>query len=107
MSELFETKKPDILDKMDKTWVGILVGLLVPLLSYFVIYLVMYSHLEFSYFFEISRMKNTAPGIIRTMVFANLPIFLLGNIIKRFLFCKGIFISSILYIMIMLAINYL
>ncbi len=94
-------------DKIDIPIVGFVIGLLVPLITYFVIYITQYKHLDFGYFIEISTMKNTAPILLRTMVFPNLPLFLIANIFKKFLICRGIFISSMLIILAMLIIKFL
>lgn len=94
-------------EKIDIPIVGFLLGLIVPMITYFIIYFIQYNHLEFSYFFETSKMKYTAPVLLRVMVFPNLPLFLIFNIFKKFLICRGIFIASILIIGAMLMIKYL
>jgi hypothetical protein len=102
-----EERKIPLLDRMDVPITGFIIGLLVPLVVYFVIYFTKYSHQDFSYFVEISQRKMTAPTLLRVMVFPNLPIFLVFNILKKFLICRGIFIASILIIGAMLLIKYL
>ena len=92
---------------LDWAWLGFVVGIIVPIIVYFVIYLTQYNHIDFGYFVQISMMKNTSVIILRTMAFANLPIFLLANILKKFSFCRGIFIATILILIPMLIINFL
>lgn len=102
-----ETEKISFWHRIDLPIVGFLIGIIVPLITYFIIYFTQYSHHNFSYFFEISTMKFTAPSLLRIMVFPNLPIFLIFNIFKKFLICRGLFIASILFIGAMLMIKYL
>lgn len=102
-----EQKALSFWDKIDTPLVGFVIGWMVPAITFIVLYLTQYKHLEFGYFLEISSMKNTAPILLRTMVFPNLPIFLVANIFKKFMICRGIFISSILIILAMLIIKYL
>lgn len=94
-------------DKVDIPVVGFVIGVIVPFVTYLIIYNIQFNHLPFKDFYEISLMKNTAPTLLRTMVFPNLPIFLIFNIFKKFLICRGIFIATILFIGAMLMIKYL
>ncbi|MCO5233504.1 MAG: hypothetical protein LC105_00085 [Chitinophagales bacterium] len=93
--------------KLDNAFFGFLIGFLIPLLMFFIIYFNQYSHYDFSHFLKISTMKHTAPSILKTMVFPNMIVFLIGNMTKFFLFCKGIFYASFLIIVAMLLIKYL
>ncbi|HZH68124.1 MAG TPA: hypothetical protein VFD65_02905 [Chitinophagales bacterium] len=94
-------------DRNDIPIVGFAIGLIIPIITYFVLYFVQYSHWDFMDFVYQSKMKNTAPILLRTMVFTNLPVFLVFNIFKKFMICKGIFSASILFIAPMLIIKYL
>lgn len=102
-----EKRELSFWDRIDVPIVGFVIGWIVPIITFFVIYVTKYKHLEFGHFLEISTMKNTAPILLRTMVFPNLPVFLVANIFKKFLICRGIFISSMLIILAMLIIKYL
>lgn len=102
-----EFKELGFWDRIDIPWVGFLIGLIVPVITYFVIYLIQYNHWEFADYLYQSKMKNTAPMILRIMVFPNLPIFLGFNFFKKFMICQGIFSASILFIVPMLLIKFL
>lgn len=102
-----EENKLSFWEKADKPIVGFVIGWFVPLITYFVVYFTQYSHYDFGHFWDISRMKHTAPVLLRVMVFPNLPVFLAFNMAKKFMLCRGIFISSILIILAMLIIKYL
>ncbi len=100
-------KELDFWDKADIPWVGFLIGIVLPVLTYFILYFVQYSHWEFSDYLHQSTMKNTAPIILRTVVFPNLPVFLAFNFFRKFMICQGIFSASVLFITPMLIIKYL
>jgi amino acid permease len=99
--------KVSFLTKIDHRPIGFIVGIIVPFITYFVVYFTQYGHLPFSEFFHVSKMENTAPLILRFMVFPNLLFFLFGNITKKFSFCWGLFYASILFILPMLLIKFL
>jgi amino acid permease len=94
-------------NKIDNRVIGFIVGMIVPFVTYFVVYFTQYGHLPFSEFYHLSKMENTAPLILRFMVFPNLIFFLIGNITKKFSFCWGVFYASILFIVPMLLIKFL
>lgn len=96
--------KPTLFDKLDKIPVGFVIGIIVPILTFVVYYKTLYSSFEFSDFLAHIRSRHTAAAFIKVSVFGNLPLFLIFNMMKRFLLCYGIFFASILYI---LAIFYL
>jgi len=81
---------------------GIMLGLIVPALVLFIWYYIQYSTMSFDGFVERALSKTLLPSTIRFCVFANMPLFLLFNVLKRFEVCIGIFISTIVYIAIML-----
>ncbi|HUH74498.1 MAG TPA: hypothetical protein VLZ75_08820 [Chitinophagales bacterium] len=93
--------------KIDNRVVGFVVGMIVPFIAYLFIYFNQYSHLPFDEFYQVSKMENTAPILLRIMVFPNLVFFLIGNIFKKFSFCWGVFYASILFIVPMLLIKFL
>ncbi|MCO5230963.1 MAG: hypothetical protein M9958_07380 [Chitinophagales bacterium] len=100
-------KQKKILEKIDNAFIGFLLGFLVPLLTYFIIYFTQFANEDFLHFLNISTMKHTAPSILKMMVFPNMIVFLIGNILKKFLFCKGVFYASFLIIVAMLLVKYL
>lgn len=100
-------KKGSFWTKIDHRPIGFIVGIIVPIITYFIIYFTQYGHWSFSDFFYQSKMENTAPSILRFMVFPNLIFFLIGNITKKFAFCWGLFYASILFILPMLLIKFL
>lgn len=81
---------------------GIMLGIIVPALVFFLWYYMQYSSNSFESFMQRALSKAYLPSTIRFCVFANMPLFLLFNILKRFEVCIGIFISTIVFIAIML-----
>jgi hypothetical protein len=81
---------------------GLMLGLIIPILVLFIWYYTQQSSMSFEAFSNRVLSKTLLPSTIRFCVFANLPFFLLFNFIKRFEVCIGIFISTILYVLLML-----
>lgn len=81
---------------------GFMLGIIIPALVFQILYYIQYSSMPFESFLQRSLSKTFLPSTIRFCVFANMPLFLLFNILKKFEVCIGIFISTIIFIAIML-----
>jgi hypothetical protein len=99
--------KPGWLDRLDVSAIGFAVGILVPLLTFLALYFIHFDYIPFGQYVSLSMASETIQIILRAMVVANLPIFLLFNILKRFLFCRGIFYASMIYILVLFYLNFL
>jgi hypothetical protein len=99
--------KPSLLDKLDKIPVGFVTGIIVPVITFIAYYKTLYSSFEFNDFLTHIRTRHTAAAFIKVSVFGNLPLFLIFNMLKRFLVCYGIFIASILYILLIFYLKFL
>lgn len=86
---------------------GFLIGLIVPLIAYFALYYIKYDDMTMNAYMTASMSKTFMPTIIQFCIFANLPLFLLFNFIKRFNYCIGIFSATILYGLLMLGVRFL
>jgi hypothetical protein len=83
-----------------------MLGLIMPWVVFFGLYIFKYDFMSFHDYFHQSMTYSSLPVIIKFCVFGNLPFFLLFNFMKRFEFCTGIFVSTILYLIIMLTVRY-
>lgn len=103
-----QTENKSILEKIDTTLVGFIAGLIIPMVMLVMLYLFKFKHLGYDWNAFISNVKQLSilPTFIRNCVFLNLPFFFLFNLLKKFNFCKGIFIASVLYIIAMLIVRY-
>jgi hypothetical protein len=107
MSEQHTHNKPGLLDRLDVSAIGFAVGIVVPLITFVVLYFLLYDYIPFTQYLTLSMGSETIQIILRAMVVANLPVFLLFNILKRFLFCRGIFYASMIYVMILFYLKFL
>lgn len=82
----------------DKTVWGIVVGLVIPVVMLFVLYNLNTSDSTFAQFATSTVVLST---MLRACIFANLILIFIFNVLKMFLFCRGIFFSSILYVLLM------
>lgn len=94
-------------EKLDVSAYGFFTGLLIPVVVFFVLYFALYSYIPFSEYITLGISSETLQIILKAGVVANLPVFLLFNILKRFLFCRGMFYSSLIYIMIIFYLRFL
>lgn len=86
---------------------GFMFGLIVPWIVFIGLYLMKYQHITFNQYYHQSFSYSSLPVIIKFCVFGNLPFFLLFNFLKRFEFCMGIFLATLLYILVMFVVRYL
>jgi hypothetical protein len=86
---------------------GLMLGLILPITVFLIWHEIKYESMSFEAFIRLSLSKVQLPATIRMCVFVNLPFFLLFNIMKRFEVCMGIFISSMLYIIVMFGLYWL
>lgn len=85
---------------------GFFIGLTVPLIAYFALYYMKYDDMTMNAYLNSTMSKTFMPSIIKFCIFANLPTFLIFNFTKRFNYCIGIFIATILYGLLMLAVRF-
>src|SRR4051812_37993092 len=93
-------------DKIDQTLVGFIIGLILPMIMFAIYYEVKFSYMPWAEYVKGAREFAVLPSFIKVCVFINLPFFFLFNLLKKFNICKGIFISSLLYIVAMLIIKF-
>jgi hypothetical protein len=98
--------KRKFLDKIDVSAIGFLLGIVVPVLAFLVYYQTTYSEMPFKLFLSLIKSPNTASTFIKISVFANLPLFLIFNMLQRFMICRGIFFASMIYILLMFYIKF-
>ena len=82
----------------DKTIWGIAVGLVIPVIMLFVLYNLNQNDNTFVEFATSTVVLST---MIRACIFANLILIFIFNVLKMFLFCRGIFFSSLPYVLLM------
>lgn len=102
-----EPTKKTLLDKLDVSAIGFAVGIVVPLLTFAAMYFLKFSHISWSDYLSVFTSSETSQVLLKAGVIANLPIFLVFNIFKRFLFCRGIFYASLIYIMLLFYLKFL
>ncbi len=95
------------LDKMNKTMVGFFAGLMLPMFMFVLYYAFKFSYLTWDQYIAGARELSVLPSFIKVCVFINLPFFFFFNLFKKFNFCLGIFISSMLYVVAMLVIKFI
>lgn len=82
----------------DKTVWGIVVGLVIPVVMLFVLYQLNDNNNTFIEFASSTVVLST---MIRACIFANLILIFIFNVLKMFLFCRGVFFSSLPYVLLM------
>jgi hypothetical protein len=96
------------LRRYDQTLTGFIIGLILPMLMFVIYYEVKFSgHWSWDEYVKGARDLSVLPSFIKVCVFINLPFFFLFNLLKLFNLCKGIFFSSLLYILAMLTIKFI
>lgn len=86
--------------------IGFMMGLILPMLMFVLYHQLKFSYLPWDEYVKSTRDLAVLPSFIKVCVFINLPFFFLFNLIGKFNLCKGLFISSILYIIAMLVIKF-
>lgn len=82
----------------DKTVWGIVVGLVIPVVILFVLYLLNDND---NSFIEFATSISILKELLRACIFANLILIFIFNVLKMFLFCRGVFFSSLPYVLLM------
>lgn len=106
MSDMTDIK-PTLLDRLDNIPLGFALGIIVPVVTFMVYYKTLYSSFEFSDFLAQVRSRHTAAAFLKVSVFGNLPMFLIFNMLKRFLLCYGIFFATVLYMLVIFYLKFL
>lgn len=92
--------------KFNQPVVGFLVGLLLPALGLFAVYLLLFGHWDFGFFWKaLWQDGKLAAKVISLSLLANLIPFALFNR-KYYYFAKGIFIVSMLYVVLILLLRF-
>lgn len=94
------------LDKIDVSAIGFMLGIITPVIAFLIYYQTTYSEMPFRLFLSLIKSPNTASTFIKISVFANLPLFLIFNMLQRFMICRGIFFASMIYILLMFYIKF-
>ncbi|MFN8283496.1 MAG: hypothetical protein U0U67_09800 [Chitinophagales bacterium] len=101
-----EIPQQKFLDKIDQTIIGFVLGLILPMLMFVIYYKLRFNYMSWNEYVSSVKQFAILPSIIKVCVFINLPFFFLFNLVQKFNLCKGIFISSMLYIIAMFVIKY-
>lgn len=92
--------------KFNQPIVGFLIGLVLPMLGLLVVYSLLFRHWDFGLFWNaIWRDGKLAAKVISLSILANLIPFALFNR-KYYYFAKGIFIVSMLYVVLILLLRF-
>lgn len=92
--------------KFNQPIVGFLVGLVLPAIGLAVVYLLLFRHWDFNLFWtSMWRDGKLAAKVISLSLLANLIPFALTNR-KYYYFAKGIFIVSMLYVVLILLLRF-
>lgn len=92
--------------KFNQPVIGFLVGLVLPVIGLFVVHLLLFGHQDFGFFWDaIWRDGKLAAKVISLSLLANLIPFALTNR-KYYFFAKGIFIVSMLYVVLVLMLRF-
>lgn len=92
--------------KLNQPLYGFLVGLVLPALGLFVVYLLLFGHWDFGFFWNaLWRDGRLAAKVISLSLLANLIPFALTNR-KYYFFAKGIFIVSMLYVVLIIMLRF-
>lgn len=102
-----QAPKNTFLDKADQTLFGFILGMLLPMLMFFLYREIKFSYLSWDQYIAGAKDLSVLPSFIKVCVFINLPVFFLFNLWKKFSLCKGIFIASIFYIVLMFGVKYI